>query len=357
MTVQPGHLRVGDERVEDRLLGGLDDRREVRVQGAPGDEAQRAQPVAGLAVERLRVRRERARVAGREREEEVAGEVGAGGAGAADAGRHAAGERAALVRQQRRVGGHDRHDRAGARRGEEVRHRVVVRERRADRHAGDRQLLAIAEVGLDEDADGVLPDAPRGGPGAALEVVAVHPGPAADRALLDGPAARGVERGDHDGLGHVPAVDVVEVAVPGLARDRQEPGVGELGMRAHGPADDPRVRDPDRVRVRQADRARRAAGLADPGEPGHLAVAVLHVHARDPRITRARAPARVDRRHAGAHRLALDQRRVAQLEPGDVGDRVGGPGLAGERDAERARPREPGRGRRVGAAHGGGLCR
>ena len=36
MTAQPGHLRVGDERVEDRLLGGLDDRREVRVQAPQG---------------------------------------------------------------------------------------------------------------------------------------------------------------------------------------------------------------------------------------------------------------------------------------------------------------------------------
>ena len=62
----------------------------------------------------------------------------------------------------------------------------------ADRHAVDREPFAPAVVGLHEHADGpvVVPltDAPAGGADAALEVVADHPGAAADGSFLDRPA-------------------------------------------------------------------------------------------------------------------------------------------------------------------------
>ena len=78
---------------------------------------------------------------------------------------------------------------------------------------------------------------------AALEVVAVHAGAAADRALLDRPAARAVERRHDDLARDVAAVDVVEVAVPGLGRDRQRPHARELGVALGRPRDRRLLRD------------------------------------------------------------------------------------------------------------------
>ena len=49
--------------------------------------------------------------------------------------------------------------------------------------------------------------------------------------------------------------------------------------------------------------------------------------------------ARVDGGDAGADPVALDQREVADLDPGHVGDGVQRAGLAAERDPERAGPR------------------
>jgi hypothetical protein len=64
----------------------------------------------------------------------------------------------------------------------------------------------------------------------AFELVAVHARTAADAALI-GLVSRGrVEGGDDVLLVHVMAVDVVQVAVPGLRGDRKQPDVGELGV-------------------------------------------------------------------------------------------------------------------------------
>ena len=88
-----------------------------------------------------------------------------------------------------------------------------------------------AEVRLHErsDREGPSPvaDPPRRGTVAALEFVAVHPGSAADRSFGDRTRGRRVER-RLDVLGSdVAAVDVVEVAVPGLGADGQQPLPGE----------------------------------------------------------------------------------------------------------------------------------
>src|ERR1017187_167359 len=92
---------------------------------------------------------------------------------------------------------------------------------------------------------GVLDD-PRRGAGAALELVAVHAGPAADGSLLDPAAGRGLDRVDAVLLGDVVAVGIVEVAMPGFRRDRKRPVIAEFGMVADGPGDDSRMREPDR---------------------------------------------------------------------------------------------------------------
>ncbi len=80
----------------------------------------------------------------------------------------------------------------------------------------------------------------------------------------------------------VVAVDVVEVAVPGLGRDREQPDVGEVRVALVHPGDDAGVGDADGVGVGDRDRALAGAGLFDPGDAGHLAVAVQGVVARLP---------------------------------------------------------------------------
>ena len=120
---------------------------------------------------------------GREGHEQVARAVAGDAARAREAEGGPAGQPLQLVRQQRRVGGH--HDDDGA--------RLAFEYARSSRSSwptgtpGDAELVAQAEVGLDEHAHRVAAVAPRqharGGADAALELVADHPGAAADVAL------------------------------------------------------------------------------------------------------------------------------------------------------------------------------
>src|SRR5260370_18350629 len=85
-------------------------------------------------------------------------------------------------------------------------------------------------MGLREDADRVagalVADQPGRRARAALELIAVHPGAAADRSLLQRPRRGRLQRVDGRLLGDVVAVDVVQVAVPGLGGHRAQPAVG-----------------------------------------------------------------------------------------------------------------------------------
>src|ERR1017187_3624356 len=83
--------------------------------------------------------------------------------------------------------------------------------------------------------------------------------------------------------------------------------------------------------------------LGDPGDPGHLAVAVLAVEAGRYRVGGAGPAAGMDAGDAGPHPVALDQRDVPDLYSGHVGDGVPGPGAARERDLQPAGPRPAGR--------------
>ena len=133
--------------------------------------------------------------------------MAARGPGPRQAQRNAPSQRLALAGQQGRIGGDDGDDRARPRRRLEPEiavepvavERIVVEQLRTDMPAGDGQFGARTEVRLDERGHGegrvAVVDHPRRGAVAALEVVAVHPGAAADRALGDGPGGRGVERG------------------------------------------------------------------------------------------------------------------------------------------------------------------
>jgi hypothetical protein len=64
-------------------------------------------------------------------------------------------------------------------------------------------------------------EAPRGGAGAALELVADHARAAADIAFRDLPAPCRLERRDHVRLADVQAVHVVQCGIAGLGHDRQ----------------------------------------------------------------------------------------------------------------------------------------
>ena len=174
---------------------------------------------------------------------------------------------------------------------------------------------------------------------AGLELVAVHAGAAPDGAFVWLFMLGSLKRGDHSLLGDVVAVDVVEVAVPGLGGDRQQPYLGELRVIPVHPADDAGVRDPDRVGVGDRDRALEGAGLLDPGDAGHFAVAVLRVEPGSHRVAGVVFASGVDRRDACPYFVALDQGLVADLDTRDVGDRVPWACGAAERQAQRASAR------------------
>ena len=188
---------------------------------------------------------------------------------------------------------------------------------------------------------------------AGLELVAVHAGAAANGAFVGLFVLGCLKRGDHGLLGDVVTVDVVKVAVPGLGGDRQQPHLGELRVIPVHPADDAGVRDPDRVGVGDRYRALEGAGLLDPGDAGHFAVAVLRVEPGGYRIAGVVLAAGVDRRDACPHFAALDQRLVADLDTWDVGDRVPWAWGAAERQAQRAGARLARGGGQVGVGtHG-----
>jgi hypothetical protein len=133
----------------------------------------------------------------------------------------------------------------------------------------------------------------------------------------------------------VEAVLVVEQAVRGLADDRQGPrrpgrpwSIDHLGHQrvAH---------HPDAVRVGEGDGRGQHPRLADPLEPGHLAVAVEAVAAGEHRLVHVGWSARDDHRDAGPDRpvadhqwtLAFDEGGVADTDAWHVGDGVVRAGL------------------------------
>ena len=133
------------------------------------------------------------------------------------------------------------------------------------------QQIAPAVVGLDQHADrpaaALRRQDARGGADAALELVADHPGAAADAALGDRAARGRVERGEDVLRPDVQAVDVVQPAVVGLGDDRQAPGrlVGRVAAR--DVVGDQRVADDaDAVGVGDRDRRRQQPRLLDPGQ-------------------------------------------------------------------------------------------
>ena len=99
------------------------------------------------------------------------------------------------------------------------------REIGAEPPAADRKVAALAEIGLDKDAeyDGPASCAIRreAAPGAALEREADHAGAASDAAFVDRSGDRGIDRRSHIARCHVASVNVVEEPVVGLRSDRQ----------------------------------------------------------------------------------------------------------------------------------------
>ena len=160
-------------------------------------------------------------------------------------------------------------------------------------------------------------------------------------------ARRRLERGV-DVLGpHVHPVDVVQVAVVRLPHHRQVPALLAGRLLLHRRRDQRIADDAHRVGVRQADDGGQEAGLADPLEPGQLAVPVQPVAAGEGGLGPGVVGAGHDDGDAGAHRaasddqraVALDQRRVADAHAGDIGDRVGRSRReAADDDPEVARP-------------------
>ena len=216
----------------------------------------------------------------------------------------------------------------------------VRAEHAPDWEAADGEPVATPVIGLHEHADRPLAGLARGGAEAALEAMADHAGATTGAALAHG-AVRGIRECLVDVLGpDVEAVDVVERAVPRLADHRQAPEHLAAVVLTHLGLDERVAHDADAVRVGEADRRGQAARLADPLEPGQLAVAVQAMAAGEQRLEPL---ARHDDGDAGAHgalaaaqrAVTLDQRDRADADALDVGDRVEWPGLErAEREAE-----------------------
>ena len=162
--VAPDDGRGRDQRVDDRLLGRLDGRVEQPVD----DDVADGPDVVGAAADRVVIVDASGRqpIAGREGDEQVAARVPAGAADAGDAETGPLGQPLALVGEERRVGRDDDDDRARARRRRSAAAPTWSyglgtsrrRDRLADPHAIDPQPVALAVVGLDEDADRVAAD-------------------------------------------------------------------------------------------------------------------------------------------------------------------------------------------------------
>jgi hypothetical protein len=82
------------------------------------------------------------------------------------------------------------------------------------------------------------------------------------------------------------------------------------------------VDDADRVRVRDPDRRGQHPAVADPFEPGELAVPVQAVRAGEDGLLPGVALVREDDGDSRAHRVAFDQRRVPDADARHVGERV-----------------------------------
>ena len=108
---------------------------------------------------------------------------------------------------------------------------IGARNLTTDRHAGNRELLARAVVGLHQHAQhGFGADAPARRADAALESMRHHPRAAADVALGDRTGPRPVERLEHVRLRHVLAEAVVQERIGGFPDDGLMPG--NLPLRA-----------------------------------------------------------------------------------------------------------------------------
>ncbi len=153
-----------------------------------------------------------------------------------------------------------------------------------------------------------------------------------------------VERVDDGGGLDVRAVDVVEVAVPGLGDDGEQPALGEVAVAGDGPVDDAAVHGADGVGVGQPDGQGERAGLVQPGGAGHLAVAVEAVPPGGDRDSGLVLAEGVHDGDPGAHRpgaggerpVPFDDRVVADLDAGHVGDGVPAAGFTVEGDAQAA---------------------
>ena len=164
----------------------------------------------------------------------------------------------------------------------ELRRGRVEGKETTDRHACHHQVLAAAKVGLDQRAQGVaaqiVGQPAAGAADAAFPAVTDRPGAGADRALLDGTAASALERLP-DVLGmDMPALDIIQIAVVGLADDDVNTaavsGDANLGVLADGSLDQRIQHQADVEGIGQGQRGFQDAQLAHLLETADFAVAV-----------------------------------------------------------------------------------
>src|SRR5258705_4334172 len=146
VVIDAGHGVGGDHGVDDGFFGGLDDGGEDRVEVGVGEHFYFGY-IFGDGC---------AGVGGGEGDKDIAGAVAGDAAEAAEAERGAVSEALELRRDERSVGGDNDNDGAALGNfGGLVGVGIFGGNFPADRNSGDAEILAGAEVALDEDADGV----------------------------------------------------------------------------------------------------------------------------------------------------------------------------------------------------------
>ena len=152
-------------------------------------------------------------------------------------------------------------------------------------------------------------------------------------------------------FGDAAVVDRVQEAVPRLGCDGQGPFVIGIGEARMHPTVDARLRDTDGGGTRDRDRQADSASFLNPRPARHLTIAVERVDAGRAGVVRVGFAARMNAGHTRAHIVALDHRRVANLNARHIRNRIPWAGRARKGNAEGAGAGLAGRGDELGITH------
>ncbi len=318
MPVDSSHILGRDQRIHDRLFGSLHGSFKNRIQRVVRQH--RNVGCRSGWLRSIRIRRGKSN-------EDVARPVARSRAHSRQAHGRAPRQPFQLRGQQRSVRRHHDND------GPNIVRRFHRRSRRRTgqllphRRARDPQLFLRSAIALHQRCYMIRTSHARRRSDAALKSKANHSSAAADIAFRNTSGCGRIHGVIHVFRLYVKSVDVVEPAVPRFRNNWKRPEIvaetiyRQFALVVHLPVNGRVTHHPHAVRIRDEHRAFQEAGFLEPRGPRHLAVAVLRKPSAKRGIVRLFS-ARPDHGDASADRFALNQRSVAHLNAGDIGDRV-----------------------------------